>query len=314
MRIATWNVNSLKVRMPRVEEWLGYAQPDVLCLQETKMSDAAFPSMPFTALGYESAHNGEGRWNGVAILSRVGLDAVSAGFGRSSAGTVAGAGALGGTVAGAGALGGTVGGVGDRSGAGAGPEGHGTAAPAEARMLSADCGGVRVSSVYVPNGRSVGSEHYLAKLAWLAQLRAHLESTCDPQGAVAVCGDFNVAPEDRDVWNRASLEGATHVSEPERAALAQLLDWGLVDGFRARYDQDRLYSWWDYRAGDFHQHRGMRIDLLLLSRPLAEGISWALIDRFARKGKLPSDHAPVLVDLDPAVSLVHRKCGQVQQL
>ncbi len=257
MRIATWNVNSLKIRMPRVEEWLGYAEPDVLCLQETKMSDAAFPSMAFTALGYESAHHGEGRWNGVAILSRVGLDAVSAGFSGE---------------------------------AGADPN-------AEARIVSADCGGVRVSSVYVPNGRSVGSEHYVAKLAWLAQLRAHLESTCEPGAAVAVCGDFNVAPEDRDVWDRASLEGATHVSPLERAALADLLDWGLVDGFRARYDQEQLYSWWDYRAGDFHKHRGMRIDLVLLSRPLADGIRWALIDRFARKGKLPSDHAPELVDV-----------------
>lgn len=256
MRIATWNVNSLKARMPRVEEWLGYAQPDILCLQETKMSDAAFPSMSFTALGYESAHYGEGRWNGVAILSRVGLESVSAGF-----------------------------------------SGEGLDVPAEARIVSADCGGVRVSSVYVPNGRSVGSEHYLAKLAWLARLREHLELTCDPDGAAAICGDFNVAPDDRDVWDRASLEGATHVSPPERTALDELLGWGLVDGFRVCYDQDRLYSWWDYRAGDFHQHRGMRIDLVLLSRPLAEGITWALIDRFARKGKLPSDHAPLFVDL-----------------
>lgn len=252
MRVATWNVNSLKIRLPRVEEWLEYAHPDVLCLQETKMADSAFPSMTFSAMGYESTHHGSGRWNGVAILSRVGLEDPMAGFGDADT--------------------------------------------SEARIVSASCGGVRVSSVYVPNGRSVGSEHYQAKLAWLARLREHLDATCDPASPVAVCGDFNVAPEDRDVWDPASFEGATHVSAPERAALAHLEDWGLVDAFRLLCDQDRLYSWWDYRAGDFHQHRGMRIDLVLVTKVLAERCSFALIDRFARKGKLPSDHAPVLLD------------------
>ncbi len=257
MRIATWNVNSLKARLVRVEDWLAYAQPDVLCLQETKMADAAFPSMAFSALGYESAHHGNGRWNGVAILSRVGLDDPSAAFLGEDASQVN-----------------------------------------EARIVTATCGGVRISSVYVPNGRSVGSEHYEAKLAWLAALRAQLEGACDPEGPVVVCGDFNVAPEDRDVWNPASFEGATHVSAPERAALAELEAWGLVDAFRILYDQDQLYSWWDYRAGDFHQHRGMRIDLVLVTQVLADRVTYALIDRFARKGKQPSDHAPVLVDID----------------
>lgn len=167
----------------------------------------------------------------------------------------------------------------------------------ESRILSATCGGVRVSSVYVPNGRAVGSEHYEAKLVWLEQLHSHLAQTCAPDAPVAICGDFNIAPEDRDLYDPAKFVGATHVSEPERAALTRLLDWGLVDAFRERYQQDRLYSWWDYRAGDFHQHRGMRIDLILLTRALADRVDFALIDRFARKGKLPSDHAPVLVDL-----------------
>jgi exodeoxyribonuclease-3 len=256
VRIATWNVNSLKVRLPRVEEWLQYAHPDVLCLQETKMADGAFPTMAFASLGYEAAHHGNGRWNGVAILSRVGLDDVVAGF-----------------------------------------EGEQEDDIVESRFISATCGGVRVSSVYVPNGRSVGSEHYDAKLAWLERLREHLQASSDPRGPVAICGDFNIAPEDRDVYDPAKFVGATHVSDAERKALAALTDWGLVDAFRRRYQEDKLFSWWDYRAGDFHEHRGMRIDLILVTRVLADRITWALIDRFARKGKLPSDHAPLLVDL-----------------
>jgi len=245
MRIATWNVNSLKVRLPKVEEWLAYARPDVLCMQETKLADSAFPALAFSALGYESAHCGEGRWNGVA------------GFPVQTA-----------------------------------DEGD------EARLLWATCGGVRVASVYVPNGRSVGSEHYEAKLAWLERLRAQVERECDPSADLVVCGDFNVAPEDRDVWDPTKLHGGTHVSPPEREAVAALCAWGLTDVFRRRYPEPGVYSWWDYRAGDFHQGRGLRIDLLLATEPLAQRVSWALIDRQARKGKLPSDHAPVLVDFD----------------
>lgn len=255
MRIATWNVNSLKARMERVEDWLAYAQPDVLCMQETKMADSAFPSMAFQALGYASAHHGSGRWNGVGILSRVGMEDVVAGF----------------------------------SGA---PEDE----TVESRLISATCGGVRVASVYVPNGRSLDSEHYQAKLEWLRQLRDHLLESCDPSGRVAVCGDFNVAPEDRDVFDPAKFRRTTHTSAPEREAVAALCEWGLVDVFRELYGQDRLFSWWDYRAGDFHQHRGMRIDLILASRQMAKSAVWGLIDRNARKGKSPSDHAPVLID------------------
>jgi exodeoxyribonuclease III len=257
MRIATWNVNSLNKRMPRVEEWLGYAQPDVLCLQETKLADANFPSMAFASLGYEAAHCGQGQWNGVAILSKVGLSDVVAGFSDQTTDEVT-----------------------------------------EARLLWATCGDVRVASVYVPNGRQVGSEHYEAKLEWFGRLRRGLDAVCDPSEPFVICGDFNVAPEDRDVWDPTKLHGGTHVSPPEREALENLEEWGLTDVFRSLYDDDRLYTYWDYRAGDFHQHRGMRIDLVLATKPLVEAATFALVDRFARKGKGPSDHAPLLVDFD----------------
>jgi exodeoxyribonuclease-3 len=256
MRIATWNVNSLKARLPRVEAWLQYAQPDVLCLQETKLADDAFPQLTFEALGYEAVHHGQGRWNGVAILSKQGLADVASGFG-------------------------------DLEDPYAG----------DARLLAATCGGVRVVTVYVPNGRAVGTEFYERKLAWLGSLRDWLDATASPGDDLAVMGDFNVAPEDRDVWSPKAFEGDTHVTPPERAAVTALEDWGLVDAFRAVYDQDRLFSYWDYRRGDFHEHRGMRIDLVLVTRPVAERVSWALVDRNARKGQQPSDHAPVVVDL-----------------
>jgi exodeoxyribonuclease-3 len=255
MRIATWNVNSLKVRLPRLEEWLAYAQPDICCLQETKLADGAFPAMAFQALGYDAAHHGEGRWNGVAILSRVGLTDVVPGFSKAVE-----------------------------------PPSR------ESRLLSATCGGVRVSTVYVPNGRAVGTEHFEAKLAWLAALEQHIAATCEPNENVVVCGDFNIAPEDRDVWDPTKAHGGTHVSEAERQHVRALEAWGLADAFRLKYESDRLFSWWDYRAGDFHKHKGMRIDLMLVSKPMAERVAWALIDRNARKGTLPSDHAPLIVD------------------
>jgi exodeoxyribonuclease-3 len=255
MRVATWNVNSLKARLPRVEEWLGYARPDVLCLQETKLADGAFPAMAFQSLGYDSVHCGQGQWNGVAILSRVGIEDVVSGFTDDD-----------------------------------------EEADVEARLLWATCGGVRVGTVYVPNGRMVGSTHYDEKLAWLDRLRRYIESTGDPGSDLVVCGDFNVAPDDRDVWDPTKLHGGTHVSTPEREAVAALQRWGLVDVFRQFYEDPGIYSWWDYRAGDFHQGRGLRIDLVLATKGVADRATFALIDRFARKGKLPSDHAPLLVD------------------
>jgi len=242
--------------MERALEWVSYAGPDVLCLQETKLGDAAFPHMAFSALGYDSVHHGSGQWNGVAILSRVGLESPVMGFAD-----------------------------------GADPD-------PDTRLISALCGGVHVSSVYVPNGRSVGSDHYVYKLSWLARLGRHLDVLASPEEQVAVCGDFNIAPEDKDVWDPAAFVGSTHVTPEERAALARLEDWGLVDAFRSRWQDDRLYTYWDYRAGDFHEHRGLRIDLALVSRPLADKVTWSLVDRNARKGKLPSDHAPLFVDID----------------
>jgi exodeoxyribonuclease-3 len=210
--------------------------------------------MALSALGYESAPHGDGRWNGVAIVSRVGLDDVEVGFGTEV----------------------------DEQGD---------------RLVAATCGGVRVHCVYVPNGRVVGGEHYEAKLAWLEQLRSYLERSCKPTDPVAVCGDFNVAPDDRDIYDRAALEGSTHITEPERQALRTIEDWGLVDAFRLFYPDGGLFSWWDYRAGNFHKHLGMRIDLVLLSHALADQATYALVDRNARKGKQPSDHAPVFVDV-----------------
>jgi exodeoxyribonuclease III len=255
VRLVTWNVNSLTARLPRVQEWIEANAPDILCMQETKQADAAFPAGAFEELGYASVHHGDGRWNGVAIVSRVGLEHPAVGLSAPE-------------------------------------DAHGT------RIVAATCAGVRVHSVYVPNGRTVDSEHYEAKLAWLARLGSYLSEQCDAAQPVAVCGDFNVAPNDADVWDPAAFVGATHVSGPERAALATLLDWGLEDVFAREHPEGGIFSWWDYRAGDFHQGRGMRIDLVLVTRPLAERLVSAVIDRDARKGKKPSDHAPVVVDLD----------------
>ena len=256
MRLATWNVNSVMARLPRLLEWLDATRPDVVCLQETKVADAAFPGAEVEALGYEVASNGSGRWNGVALLSRVGLESVAAGF--------------------------------------AGEPGY---PEVEARAVSATCAGVRVWSIYVPNGRALDSPHYEYKLAWLAALRAALATDLAVSGgALAVCGDFNVAPADDDVWDPAEFIGSTHVSEAEREAVAALLEIGLTD-VRPRALKGRPFTYWDYRAGMFHKGMGMRIDLVLLSDALAARIGDAYIDREARKGTAPSDHAPVVVDI-----------------
>jgi exodeoxyribonuclease-3 len=258
MRFATWNVNSLKARLPRVEEFLGYADVDVLCLQETKLADKSFPALTFSSLGYESVHYGQGQWNGVAILSRVGISDAAHGFGPDHADPYEG----------------------------------------DARVLGAVCGGIRFISVYVPNGREVGSDFFERKLQWLDVLYDWLTGTYASTDPLVLLGDFNVAPEDRDVWDPMAFVGSTHVTELERKAVVRLEEWGLHDTFRRVYpDADRLYSYWDYRAGDFHQHRGMRIDLALATPPVAERVTWAIVDRNARKGTQPSDHAPVIVDL-----------------
>jgi len=257
VRVATWNINSLKARLFRVEEWLGYARPDVLCLQETKMSDDQFPALTFSELGYESVHVGQGRWNGVAILSRVGLGDVHTNFA------------------------------------------DGGEPDPEARLVTARCGPLSVTCVYVPNGRSVDDDHYAYKLRWLGRLRDHLDHVADPSDAVVVAGDFNIAPADIDVWDTSAFDAnSTHVTAAERRRLAELLDWGLVDVFREKHPESGLFSWWDYRGGSFHMRKGMRIDLILGTRTVAEATTLALIDRNARKGKQPSDHAPVFIDVD----------------
>ena len=257
MRFASWNVNSLKVRQERVEQWLADIAPDVLCMQETKIADSAFPQLTLEAMGYQAAHHGEGRWNGVAILSRRGLDDVSFGFAD-----------------------------------GAEPD-------SEARIMTARCDGITVVTVYVPNGRALDADHYVYKLAWLDRLVAHVRAVAAPGDPVIVAGDFNIAPTDADVYDPAVFVGATHVSEPERSRLQALVDGGLVDVFRHHHpDAAGVYSWWDYRRGDFHEGRGMRIDLVLASPSVVARTRWCVIDRNARKGQLPSDHAPVIVDLD----------------
>ncbi|HQA29790.1 MAG TPA: exodeoxyribonuclease III [Propioniciclava tarda] len=262
MRIATWNVNSIRPRLPRFVPWLEQRRPDVVCLQETKVSDAAFVELlgdDLARLGYQVAHHGQGQWNGVAVLSRVGLEAPSAGL------------------------------VGD--------PGFPDPGTLEARAVSATCGGVRVTSVYVPNGRTVDDPHYHYKLAWLAALRT---AAADWPGDQVICGDYNIAPTDADVFDPAAYASETHVTPPERAALAALQSIGLRDVVRERWPDDRVFSYWDYRAGMFHMNLGMRIDLILASGAVADRRAAAWIDREARKGTGPSDHAPVILDLDVA--------------
>lgn len=273
MRIATWNVNSLKARMDAVARWLDRAAPDVLLMQETKLADEDAPVMPFQLAGYELLHHGEGRWNGVAIASRVGMADPVTNFGdgpvRDSR-----------TVA-------------DESSE------EDFDPFDEARMVSAVCGGVRVVSLYAPNGRAVGSPFYHGKLRWFERLAAWTSATLDGGTPLVLGGDMNVTPTDLDVWDAVAAHGGTHVSDPERAALARLEGLGLVDAYRSRETSGGRFSWWDYRAGMFHRNEGMRIDLLYVTPDVAARVVWVEIDREARKGPpTPSDHAPVVIDLD----------------
>ncbi|MEO6701633.1 MAG: exodeoxyribonuclease III [Jatrophihabitantaceae bacterium] len=259
MRIATWNVNSIKQRMPRFLPWLDERRPDVVCLQETKLSDDAISELfdgELAERGYLAAYHGQAQWNGVALLSRVGLDDVVRGL----------------------------------------PDAPGFPDP-EARAVSASCGGLRVHSLYVPNGRTVGSDHYEYKLGWLDALRRNVAN--GPKDVV-VCGDLNVAPTDADVFDPEVYVGQTHVTGPERAALAELTKLGLHDLIRQHWPTEQIFSYWDYRAGMFHQNLGMRIDLVLGAGSVADRVQAAWVDRQARKGTGPSDHAPVIVDLDEA--------------
>jgi exodeoxyribonuclease III len=268
VRIATWNVNSLKARLDKVTWWLERARPDVLLMQETKLADADVPAEVFRERGYDVAHHGEGRWNGVAIASRHGIANVVTNFGA-PLGT-------------------------PRT-----PDVGDDEPLAEARMIAATSGGVRVVCAYAPNGRVVGSPFYAAKLAWFDRLARWLAEAADPGEPLVLGGDLNVAPEDIDVWNPRACHGGTHVSPPERDAFRRLCAWGLTDAYRAHHREPGRYSWWDYRAGNFHKNFGMRIDHLLVTQPVAARTLWAEIDREARKGKpIPSDHAPLAIDLD----------------
>jgi exodeoxyribonuclease III len=259
VRIATWNVNSLKQRLPRFLPWLDQRQPDVICLQETKLADDAFDELcggELSDRGYEVATHGEATWNGVAILSRAGLGDVARGL----------------------------------DGAPGFPH-------PEARAIFATCGGVRIASLYVPNGRVPGSDHYEYKLAWLGALKEVVAAGPDE---TVLCGDMNIAPTDDDVFDPDAYRGQTHVTAPEREALAQLQKLGLHDVVRERWPGERVFTYWDYRAGMFHQDLGMRIDLVLAGAPVAARVKAAWVDRHARKGSRPSDHAPVIMDLDEA--------------
>lgn len=260
MRVATWNVNSVKQRHGRLLEWLDSRQPDVVCLQELKLTDDTFATLigpDLTERGYEFATAGQPQWNGSAVLSRVGLDDVVVG--------IPGAPAYDGIV--------------------------------EGRAVSAVCNGIRVHSLYTPNGREVDSDHYLYKLEWLAALRDQVAADTVPQ---LVCGDMNIAPTDEDVFDPAAFAGHTHVTAPERNTLAALEKLGLRDVVRERWPTEQVFSYWDYRAGMFNKNLGMRIDLILASGEVADRTAAAWIDRQARKGKGPSDHAPVMLDLDTA--------------
>jgi exodeoxyribonuclease-3 len=261
VRLATWNVNSIRSRADRVAAFLQRNDVDVLALQETKCRDDQFPEMMFNALGYEVAHVGYSQWNGVAILSRVGLDDVTVGF--------------------------------------PGQPAWGEVPATEARALGATCGGVRVWSLYVPNGRTLADPHYQYKLAWLEALRTAGAGWLaeDPAAPVALVGDWNIAPQDDDVWDIGVFAHSTHVSEPERAAFRAIVDGGYADVVRPYTPGPGVYTYWDYTQLRFPRREGMRIDFVLGSPAFAGRVTNALIDREERKGKGASDHAPVIVDL-----------------
>jgi exodeoxyribonuclease-3 len=254
MRLATWNVNSLKVRLPHLTDWLAKAQPDIVCLQELKLEDAKFPRAELEAAGYQAAFSGQKTYNGVAILARAGLSEVSAGM-----------------------------------------PGF---ADEQKRVIAATIGGVRSVCVYCPNGQAVGSEKYDYKLRWFAALKAYLAAEMARHPQLAVAGDFNVAPEDRDVHDPKAWEGQVLVSEPERAVWRALLSLGLKDTFRLFEQPEKIYSWWDYRMMGFRRNAGLRIDQILVSEPLAKRCTASSVDKAPRKLERPSDHAPVIAEFN----------------
>ena len=257
VRIATWNVNSIRVRKERVLAWLAVHNPTVLCLQETKVPDAAFPRAAFEEVGYHVTAYGQRSYNGVALLSRTPAVDVVHQFG----------------------------------------DGEEESA---ARFLSASIEDVRVVCVYVPNWRTVSSEQFVYKLAWLGRLRRYLDRECDPTQEIVLCGDLNVAPEPRDVHDPAAWQQTVLFHPRARAALRELCAWGLVDAVRLHHSEGGLFSWWDYRQLSFPRNHGLRIDHILVTSSLAARCSDAWIDREARKGPGASDHAPVIASFAPA--------------
>ncbi len=251
MKIATWNVNSLKVRLPHVLDWLAANQPDVLCLQETKTEDAQFPLQELQEAGYQAAFAGQKTYNGVALLSREPLAHVQIGI----------------------------------------PDFD----DEQRRVIAANVGGTRMVCVYVPNGQSVGSDKYEYKLKWLAALRNWLHAELAKHPQLALLGDYNIAPEDRDVYDPQALAGSVLVSEPERAAFRALEELGLRDAFRLFEQPEKSYSWWDYRMMAFRRNMGLRIDHIMLSPALQ--CTSCIIDRAPRKLERPSDHAPVVAEI-----------------
>jgi exodeoxyribonuclease-3 len=253
MKIATWNVNSLKIRLPQLLEWLGSREPDLVCLQETKLEDRNFPRAEIEAAGYAVCFSGQKTYNGVALLSRQPVNDVVSGNPRF--------------------------------------------ADEQKRLISATVGAVRVVCAYVPNGQAVDSDKYAYKLAWLRALADWLGDELAACPKLILAGDFNIAPEDRDVYDPAAWAGRVLCSQAERAAFGKLLDLGLVDGFRLFEQPDKTYSWWDYRMLGFQRNHGLRIDHILLSAPLAGRCRAAFVDREMRKRERPSDHAPVMAEI-----------------
>lgn len=256
MKIATWNVNSLKVRLPQVLQWLGENSVDILCLQETKTIDEKFPAAEIEAAGYHVVFSGQKTYNGVAILSKHPISDVV--------------------------------------------KNNPHFDDAQQRIIAATIEGVRVVCAYVPNGQSLDSDKYQYKLAWLDALHHWLEQECHAHEKIAVLGDYNIAPEDRDVHDPAAWEGQVLVSAPERAALQRLIDLKLKDAFRLFEQPEKLFSWWDYRQMAFRRNMGMRIDHILLSEALAAHCSACVIDKVPRKWEQPSDHTPVVATIDLA--------------
>ena len=258
MKIATWNVNSILARLPLVTRWLEAAQPDVLCVQETKCTDDKFPTLELKAIGYDSVIFGQQTYNGVAIISRAGcatLQTAQRGYPFDDPSS-------------------------------------------QARLLSVDIAGVRIVNVYIPNGQMVGSEKYQFKLDWLKRLREFLDASYDNSTPVLLCGDFNVAPEERDVHDPRLWQNRILFSEPEKAALQHVKDWGFTDTFRLHTEEGGHYSWWDYRAGAFRRNLGLRIDHVWVSAPLAARSKATWIDKEPRQWERPSDHAPVVAEFD----------------